>query len=82
MKNPDNDNDEFSFITLGAATLNVMRFLEGSKDHQKQSERDTPRQRTEEEKTEANRRAVDQGLRDIAAFEERASGKAVRIRRK
>ena len=82
MKNPDNDNDEFSFITLGAATLNVMRFLEGSKDHQEQSERDTSRQRTEEEKAEAHRRAIDQGLRDIAAFEQRASGKTVRVRRK
>jgi hypothetical protein len=70
MKNQDKNNEELSFITLGAATLNVVRFLEGSDKHQGDSERDTPRQRTEEEKAEDERRYIKQRLREIRRFEE------------
>jgi hypothetical protein len=82
MKNPDNDNEELSFITLGAATLNVVRYLEASDEKKVERERDAQHDREDKEKAEQHRRAVDQGLRDIAAFEERASGKTVRVRRK
>jgi len=81
MKQHNNDNEELSFITLGAATLNVVRYLESSEQKKEQREREAQRDAEKEEKAEQHRRAVDQGLRHIAAFEERASGK-LRIRRK
>lgn len=71
MRYADNDNEELSFITLGAATLNVVRYLENSKDHQRDGERQTPEQRSEEEKTEDHRKAVEHGLRQIERFERR-----------
>jgi hypothetical protein len=72
MKNPSNDNDELSFITLGAATLNVVRYLANdSKDHQPDRERNAPDQSREEEKTEQHRKAVENGLRQIERFESR-----------
>jgi len=82
MKQHNNDNDELSFITLGAATLNVVRYLEGSEKQKEHGERDARRSDKDEEKAKQHREAVDQGLRDIAAFEERASGKLPKIRRK
>ncbi|MCK1479303.1 hypothetical protein IVB27_32335 [Bradyrhizobium sp. 197] len=65
-----NDNEELSFITLGIAVRNVVRFLEGSDKHQGDRKRDATRQRTDEEKAEDERRYIKQRLRDIAAFEE------------
>jgi hypothetical protein len=82
MKQHNNDNEELSFITLGAATLNVVRYLESGEKQKKDGERDAGRSDKDEEKAKQHREAVDQGLRDIASFEERASGKTVRIRRK
>lgn len=76
----DNDNEELSFITIGLAVRNVMSYLEPRKEQQEQRERDAQRERDDEEKAEQHRRAVDQGLRDIAAFEERAAGRARRKR--
>lgn len=69
MKNFDNDNDELSFISLGAATLNVIRYLESSKDHQRDGERQTPDQRSEKENPEDRRKAIEHGLRQIERFE-------------
>lgn len=66
----DNDNDELSFISLGALTRNVMQYLEHSQDHKDDGERDTPRKRTDEEKAEDERRYIKQRLRDIRRFEE------------
>jgi hypothetical protein len=72
MKQHDNDNDEFSFITLGAATLNVVRYLtHDSKDHERDGERQTPSERTQEEKTNQHSEAVKNGLRQIERFERR-----------
>lgn len=78
----DNENELFSFITLGAATSNVVRYLEPTEQKKEHREREAQREREDKEKAEQHRRAVDQGLRDIAAFEKRASGKTVRVRRK
>jgi hypothetical protein len=64
-----NDNDEFSFITLGAATANVVRYLEGSEKHQEDREREAQRNREQEKKKEEERAYIEQRLRDIAAFE-------------
>jgi hypothetical protein len=77
-----NDNDELSFITLGAATLNVVRYLEGSEKEQERGERDAGRSDKDEEKAKQQREAVEHGLNHIAAFEKRARGEVVRVRRK
>jgi hypothetical protein len=70
MKTHDNDNEELSFITLGAATLNVVRYLtDSSEDHERDGERQTPHQRSEKEKAEDRAKAVEQGLRQIDRFE-------------
>jgi hypothetical protein len=71
MQQHDNDNDELSFITLAAATANVVRYLENSQDHQRDGERQTPGQRSEKEKADDNREAVENGLRQIDRFERR-----------
>jgi hypothetical protein len=65
-----NDNEELPFITLGALTLNVVRYLQNTQNHKSDGERDTGRKRTDEEKAEDERRYIKQRLRDIAAFEE------------
>jgi hypothetical protein len=72
MKNPDNDNELFPFTTLGAATLNVVRWLEKDRDQEpsggsdKAPENEADRQREHE-------RAVEAGLRRIRLFEDRYS---------
>lgn len=71
MRKADNDNDELSFITLGAATLNVVRYLDGSQDHERDGERQTPGQRTQKDKTNQHSEAVEHGLREIERFERR-----------
>jgi hypothetical protein len=71
MMEHDNDNDELSFITLAAATANVVRYLQNSQDHQRDGERQTPRERTEEEKAKDHSDAVEHGLRQIERFERR-----------
>jgi hypothetical protein len=71
MKNFDNDNDELSFTRLGALTLNVVRYLESSKDQQRDGERQTPDQRSEEEKAKDRAEAVNEGMRQIERFERR-----------
>lgn len=71
MKKHDNDNDELSFITLAAATANVIRYLENSENHQRDGERQTPEQRDKKEKPNNRREAVENGLRQIERFERR-----------
>lgn len=70
MEEAHNDNDEFSFTTLGALTLNVVRYLANdSKDHERDGERQTPHQRSEKEKAEDRAKAIENGLRQIDRFE-------------
>ena len=72
MKEHDNDNDELSFITLGAATLNVVRYLvDDSQEHQDEAQRQTERDHTEEEKNNDRREYIDHRLRELAEFERR-----------
>ena len=61
MKKAANDNDEFSFITLGAATLNVVRYLQGEKQ-QEDSERKAQQKSCDEADAEQQRKGIDQGL--------------------
>ena len=70
MKDPDNDNELFSFVTLAAATANVVRYLEkdrgqepdGSADKAPEDERDRQREQ---------QRFVETRLREIDRFERR-----------
>jgi hypothetical protein len=73
----DNENDTWTALGLAAA-----RVLEACKHQKENGERDAGRGDKDEEKAKQHREAVEHGLNHIAAFEERASGKAVRIRRK
>jgi len=71
MKNFDNDNEELSFITLAAATANVVRYLQDPKEHHPNSERDAPENTNERDKSADHHKAVEQGLRQIERFESR-----------
>jgi hypothetical protein len=66
-----NDNDELSFITLGMAVRNVVRYLENPKDHEPDRERDTPKHDNERDKAADHDKAVENGLRQIERFENR-----------
>jgi len=70
----DNDNEPLSFITLAAATANVVRYLEPNKQKNEQREQD-PAPGNENEKKRSERGAyVEKRLSDLAAFERRARG--------
>jgi hypothetical protein len=74
---PCNDDDELSFITLKAATLNAVQWLMEAHD-EKQNEncgKDGQANESNEQKPESHRRYVDCRLRELAAFEERARGR-------
>lgn len=81
MKNPLNDNDELSFITIGAATLNVIRYLqktEGQTPNEKDHGADSAngRQTKESEKAIPDHKScyIEQGLARIQRFERSAAG--------
>ncbi len=67
----DNDNEELSFITLGAVTLNVVRYLQTDEKQNGESHDDTDRREADEKNNHDHREAVQQRLRDISAFERR-----------
>ena len=63
----DNENDPLPFITLGAATLNVLRYLQLDKEKNEDSSND-PKPR------EAADDYLDQSVARIEEFERRARG--------
>ncbi|MCK1520202.1 hypothetical protein [Bradyrhizobium sp. 17] len=70
MKNFDNDNEHFSFISLGALTLNVVRYLESSKEEGP----DSNREKAPDPKIDKQRehdRFIETRLREIERFERR-----------
>lgn len=68
MKNPDNDNELFPFTALGAATLNVVRWLE--KDREKPAAGDQDQAPDKEvDKQREHQRFVETRLREIERFE-------------
>jgi hypothetical protein len=71
MQNFDNDNELFSFITLAAATANVVRYLESGEQKKPHREREAQRTDNDEHKKEDQRAYIEQRLREISAFEER-----------
>lgn len=74
MKKADNDNEPFSFITLAAATANVVRYL---RLDEKKDESDEERRSSSEDEKRALERLefVNRRLRDLERFEEVARGK-------
>lgn len=73
----DHDNEPLSFITLAAATANVVRYL-SKEQHPPQNDNraanDESAQQSEKH-PEADREYVEHRLRQIAAWERRISGK-------
>lgn len=75
MKQADNDNELLGFITLAAATANAVRYLERAEEQEKKRDRDTDRGKTQEQRDEDERAYIEQRLKDIEAFEDRARGR-------
>jgi hypothetical protein len=67
----DNDNEQLSFITLSAATKNVIRYLQPHEKQDEQRDGNTDRDRTDEQRAKDHRAYIEQRLRDIAEFERR-----------
>jgi hypothetical protein len=65
----DNDNDPISFISLKAATLNAIRYLQKENDVDRAGKPDS--EERGEESPKPDRAYVEQRLRDFAAFERR-----------
>lgn len=72
MKAHDNDNEPLSFITLAAATANVVRYLEPKKHESDAGERKPATSDDDEKRSEEHRAYVEKRLSDLAAFERRA----------
>ena len=70
----DNENETLSFLTLQAATRNVLRYLEMSEEEQKNCDRQAARECAEKQKKEAERAYITHRLREIAEWERRISG--------
>lgn len=69
------DNDKFSFTTLGAATANVVRWLDTDKKQNEDRGSDPNPADADKECAEDQRRYVDQRLREIASWERKISGR-------
>jgi len=67
----DNDNEELSFITLGMAVRNVVRYLEGGEQQKENAQRNAEQEKEAEQKRQEQRAKIEQRLRDVAAFEDR-----------
>ena len=68
MKQHNNDNEEFSFISLAAATANVMRYLEKDRCERPASKQDeAPADEVDREREK--QRFVETRLREIRRFE-------------
>ena len=75
MKQHDNDNEEFSFITLSAATRNVTRYLQTDKKENEDSKRDPAPGGADEKKRAEEREYVEHRLKEIRAWERKISGR-------
>jgi len=76
MKQHDNDNEHLSFITLVAATRNVVRYLEPHKNEDEHSERDPASSGADEKKRAEEREYVENRLKEIRAWERKISGRS------
>jgi len=73
-RDADNDNEPLTFHTLAAPTARVIeRLMHEQKNEDAGSNGDSAS--TAKKDSDAHQRYVDQRLRELAAFEERADGK-------
>jgi len=75
MARGTNDNEPLSFITLSAATRNVVRYLEADKQKNEHSERDPASRGADEKKRAEEREYVEHRLKEIRAWERKISGR-------
>jgi len=71
----DNDNDEFSFVSLAALTANVTRYLQTDKQDDEHSERDPASSGADEKKRAEEREYVEHRLKEIRSWERKISGR-------
>lgn len=69
-----NDDDPLPFLTIAAATANVLAYLDPDKQKHEHCERNAERSDEDEAADRRKREYVEQRLREIAAFERRACG--------
>lgn len=70
----DNDNDEFSFVSLAALTANVTRYLQMDEQKNEDGERDPTPSGADEKKRAEEREYIEHRLREIRAWERKISG--------
>jgi hypothetical protein len=66
---PCNDDDELSFISLKAATLNVLEWLEPYKKQHENGRSNPEAGDSDEQKRKEDREGVDKRLREFRTFE-------------
>lgn len=69
MKDANNDNEELSFLTLAAATANVIRYLIDGEKHQPDSQRKAGSERGDEKNADNRSDGINHGLRDATALQ-------------
>jgi hypothetical protein len=74
MKQHDNDNEPLSFITLAAATANVVRYLQTDKQKNEECEREPAPRRRDEQKRAEQLEYVEKRLRELRAWERKIGG--------
>lgn len=73
LNEPTNDNEELSFIALGALTANVIRWLTEQSEKKKTDDEDAKPEDQSEKDAEAQRDYIEHRLRELAAWEKRIS---------
>ncbi|MGA7807132.1 hypothetical protein [Bradyrhizobium sp.] len=74
MNEPDNDNELFSFITIAAATANVIRYLENCPCQNADRKQDGATEQDDKKEPDEARDYVEQRVRELEEFENRARG--------
>lgn len=75
MARDTQDNEPLSFITLSAATRNVVRYLEPNKQKDEERERDSNPGDADEQKRAQEREYIEHRLRQLRSWERKISGK-------
>lgn len=65
----DNDNEEFSFVSLAALTANVVRYLETDKQKEEAAQGKRQPRHSDEEECKKQLEYVERRLADLRAFE-------------
>ena len=71
----DNDNEEFSFISLAALTANVVVYLQSNEKQEEAAQGERQPSYSDEEECKKQLQYVERRLADLRAFERRARGR-------